>query len=182
MHICLGKNVQRDYVIKLKENIFVEEDLSKNCVNYPHGKYESYKACDDAFLISALPPGLVPIWSVDTMENVTTKLYIEELPNTPYDYEDLHDGTQISPCLLPCSTISIESRLLAEKMSRGNFSTISLTFSQSISVTTTDFLKFAFVNILSDLGGCLGLWLGLGLVQTIEIVMKIILPRIRSKN
>ena len=149
-------------------------------MNYPHANYESYNACDDAFLTSALPPGLVPIWSVDTMANVTTKLYIKELPNTPYDYGDLFDGTQISPCLLPCSTISIETRLLAENFEQGNITVLNLTFSQSVLVTTTDFLKFIFVNFLSDLGGCMGLWLGLGLVQTIEIVIQCILPRVRG--
>ena len=41
----------------------MEEDKSKNCVKYPHGKLESYNDCDEDFLISAIPANLVPIWS-----------------------------------------------------------------------------------------------------------------------
>ena len=28
----------------------MEEDKSKNCVNYPYGKYEDYNDCDEDFL------------------------------------------------------------------------------------------------------------------------------------
>ena len=37
-------------------------------------------------------------------------------------------------------------------------------------VTKTNFMKFIFVNFLSGLGGCMGLWLGIGLLQTLEII------------
>ena len=94
-----GQSLQIDFVIKLKENIFVEEDTSKNCANYPHGKYESYNACDEDFLRIAIPPGLVPIWSANSMENVTTHLFVENITYPPYDYGDLADGTHISSCL-----------------------------------------------------------------------------------
>ena len=169
-------------MIKLKENIFVEEDTSKNCVNYPHGKYESYNACDEDFLRNAIPPGLVPIWSANYMENVTNHLFVTNIIYPPYDYGDLADGTQKSSCLLPCSTINIESRLLAEKSASDNNSVINLTFSQGVMVTKTNFLKFIFVNFLSDLGGCMGLWLGIGLLQTLEIIIKFILPRMSCRE
>ena len=55
-------------MIRLKENIFVEEDTSKNCVNYPNGKYESYNHCDEDFSRNVTPPGLIPIWSVSKRE------------------------------------------------------------------------------------------------------------------
>ena len=56
-----GLNIQIDFVIKLKESIFVEEDTNKNCMNYPYGKYEGFNACNEDFLQNAIPPGLVPI-------------------------------------------------------------------------------------------------------------------------
>ena len=169
-------------MIKLKENIFVEEDTSKNCVNYPHGKYGSYDACDEDFLRNAIPPGLVPIWSANSEENMTTHLFVENIFYPAYDYSDLADGTQKSSCLLPCSTINIKSRLLAEKTAAVNNSVINLTFSQGVLVTKTNFLKFIFVNFLSDLGGCMGLWLGIGLLQTLEIITKFILPRMNCRK
>ena len=167
-----------DFVIKLKENIYVEEDISKNCVKYPHGDYENYNACDEAFLASVIPPGLVPIWTGEWIGNATTNLFIENITSSRYDYGDLADGTQKSHCPLPCSTISIESRLLAKKMSKFNNSIINLTFSQEMLVTKTQFLKFIFTNFLSDLGGSMGLWLGIGLLQVMEVTIKCILPRL----
>ena len=38
------------YALKISENVFVEEDLSKNCRVYPNEEFESYCACDDQFL------------------------------------------------------------------------------------------------------------------------------------
>ena len=156
-------------MIRLKENIFVEEDTSKNCANYPNGRYESYNHCDEDFSRNVTPPGLIPIWSVSKRENVTTKLYIKNITNSKYDYHDLMDGTQKSECLMPCKTISIESRQLSEIMSQTKTSFIELTFSQDIVVSKTSFVKFSFVNFLSGLGGCMGLWLGLRFLQAIEI-------------
>ena len=181
-NINLGQHIQTDFVIKLKENIFVEEDISKNCVNYPHGKYASYNECDEDFLGSAIPPGLVPIWSGSNFENVTTSLYVKNIAHPLYDYGDLADGTQKSACLLPCSTIYVESRQLAEKTFNANNSVINLTFSQGVVVTKTNFLKFIFTNFLSDLGGCMGLWLGIGLLQAIEIGIKFLLPQMSCRK
>ena len=109
LEIYPGQHKQTDFVIKLKENVFVEDDASKNCVNYPHGKHASYNECDEDFLVSAIPPGLVPIWSKHNMENVTTKLYVKNITHPLHDYRDLADGTEKSMCLLPCSTINVES-------------------------------------------------------------------------
>ena len=81
-------------MIRLKENIFVEEDTSKNCVNYPHGKYDNYNQCDEDFLRTVIPSGLVPIWATKYGENVTTKLYIKNITALKYVYEDLFDRTQ----------------------------------------------------------------------------------------
>ena len=120
--------VQIDFVIKLKENIFVEDDTNKNCMNYPYGKYESFNAWNEDFLQNAIPTGLVQIWSVNSFGNVTTQLYVKNITYPPYDYGDLADGTQKSSCLLPCSTINIESRLLAQKPESVNNSVINLTF------------------------------------------------------
>ena len=38
------------YALKISENVFVEEDLSKNCRVYPNEEFASYCACDDQFL------------------------------------------------------------------------------------------------------------------------------------
>ena len=66
-------SVPNNATLKLTENIFLAKDKSKSCVTYPHGKYETYGDCDEDFVVSSLPHGLVPIWSTD---NLGTKLKI----------------------------------------------------------------------------------------------------------
>ena len=48
--IKLGKDESLEYLIQIKENIFVEEDKTKNCQNYPNAKYDSYDKCDEEFI------------------------------------------------------------------------------------------------------------------------------------
>ena len=144
----------------------MEEDKSKNCVNYPHEKYETYSDCEDDFVASNLPPGIVPIWFTNNTDEVTTSFHEENITNLPL-YKMLHDGTQKSSCPLPCSILHVESRYL--RVVDYKRPGITLIFSQDIVVTKTEFLSFTFEKFLSDVGGSMGLWLGLGLLQTLEL-------------
>ena len=88
-----------------------------------------------------------------------------------------------SSCPIPCTTWSTDTRLLGEyARANRNFSTVNLTFAPKVNitkkmnnflwsffakvpVTTTSYLKFYLSNFFSDLGGSLGLWLGVGILQ-----------------
>ena len=155
------------------------ESLADLC--YQTRQYASYSECDDEFLHRSLPPNLVPIWLADSLEQVSPSMQVDTFPNNSIAYDDLPDGTQLSDCPLPCTTTSVETRILTETSSSNNISTINLTFSPTIIVTTTSFLKFIFAKFLSDLGGCLGLWLGLSMVQMVDTVWKYILSFIFKK-
>ena len=96
-------------------------------------------------------------------------------------YGDLIDGTQLSDCPLPCTTTNTETKQLYEKTNSRNASTISLSFSSRVMVTKTDFLKFSLASLFSEMGGSMGLWMGLGLVQALELAINYILPRITRK-
>lgn len=97
------------------------------------------------------------------------------------NYLDLFDGTKISDCPLPCTTIFTESRILVEFPRTTNTSRINLTFSAKVQVTITDNLKFYLSTFLSELGGSMGLWLGLGMAQAIELILNCVVPRLTKK-
>ena len=57
---------------------------------------------------------------------------------------------------------------------------IDLTFSSKVFVTETDFAKFTISSFLSEVGGSMGLWLGLGVVQVLELAANWVLLRINK--
>ena len=146
----------------------MQEDPSKTCINYPNDKFESYKACEDDFLTKSLPPGFVPIWATDNLSLVTREVYNPNISG----FVDLFDGSKMSTCPLPCSTISVESRQRKGKEStHRNFSKLNLSFNDYVTVTSHNFIQFKFPNLLSEIGGGLGLWLGLGVLQAFELLV-----------
>ena len=54
------------YTVELSEEVFMKEDLTKNCTDYPNEQYNSYDDCDLHFGLSRLAqevgPGFVPLW------------------------------------------------------------------------------------------------------------------------
>ena len=73
--IRLTPKHHRKYAVQLTQRVFVESDTVRNCRNYPHGGFSSYKACDDQFLrrsLFSIAPGLVPLWLADNLDQVTT--------------------------------------------------------------------------------------------------------------
>jgi hypothetical protein len=172
-------NFMRMFVVNLKKNVFVEEDPKKNCRNYPNPEYASYRECDDLWMkdtMARLAPGLLPIWLAGNLENVS----IHHLAPEPSSIESISDillGNSLFDCPLPCSTISTQTRFVSENIVDDNF--IIITFSPSVQVTTTDFVKQSLSSFLSAVGGSVGLWLGLGALQAVEILINCALPWLR---
>jgi hypothetical protein len=64
------------YNLKIEKNVFVEEDTTKRCMNYPNAKFASYSNCTDKELkdkMASTYPGLVPIWLADDVDQVTAQ-------------------------------------------------------------------------------------------------------------
>ena len=66
------------YIVKIRSQVFVEEDQSQTCRNYPTYEFASYMDCDDQFLrkrIDQFAPGLnlTPVWLTDDIDLVTTE-------------------------------------------------------------------------------------------------------------
>ena len=66
------------YIVRINTDVFVEEDPSKTCRNYPNDNFASFKDCDDQFMrdkVEEVAPGLdlTPPWLVDDLDNVTSQ-------------------------------------------------------------------------------------------------------------
>ena len=72
------KNSFTSYTVKIKKNVFVEEDPRKSCRNYPNAEFSSYAECDDQYMrdrIDKVAPGLnlTPPWLTSDLGEVTTE-------------------------------------------------------------------------------------------------------------
>ena len=170
------------YVVTLKQNIYVEEDESKGCKNYPFNGFANYGSCDEDFVSRSLrdvgPSHFVPFWATKNWSLVTnlTVLSHEEVYNMSVlwnkNYECIFDGTSVSDCPVPCTTtIAIAKEEDVTTMEGG--SAIDITFFDTILVTTTSFPTFSFSDALAKLGGAMGLWLGIGIMQVFEILLSL---------
>ena len=67
------------YVVEIKKKVFVEEDSSQTCRNYPTSEFDSYTECDDDYArkkIEQFAPGLnlTPVWMTGNLEVVTSQI------------------------------------------------------------------------------------------------------------
>ena len=69
------------YIVKTQEVIYMEEDKSKDCKNYPNSEFQSWGDCEDQGSREVLAnrfPNIIPVWLKDNIENVTTRAVIED--------------------------------------------------------------------------------------------------------
>ena len=97
------------------------------------------------------------------------------MKSDPNEYIDIIKEalTLVSQGPLPCFIMHVESRFLREKMSDHKLLIKILTYSNNVLESKTYFLKFNFLIFLSDVGGSMGLWLGIGLLQALGIIAKL---------
>ena len=77
-------------------------------------------------------------------------------------------GTEPNDCPKPCSTTSTYTRIKSDFP--GKFTVVTLNFARDIRIKKTEMVKFNFLTALSILGSNMGLWLGLGVVQFMELL------------
>ena len=75
--VNLEENVLLSFTSELKQEVFVEEDKSKDCRNYPNSNHSSYNECDREYVrekISAfIGPNFTPLWATKCGKNATDK-------------------------------------------------------------------------------------------------------------
>ena len=111
-----SKRETKVYSISFAKNIFVEEDLSKNCMDYPNRKFETYKRCEDTYIHKFFSTHqLNPIWAPDLSKNISRQTHLSNLPSDfKHHFANMVTGVQSSKCLLPCTTVSVSTKLLRE--------------------------------------------------------------------
>ena len=70
--------VSMAYMVEISKTLFVKEDPSKRCTDYPTEKFETYKECDNLYmrgLLDKISPELVPIWLNKDINDVSSSLF-----------------------------------------------------------------------------------------------------------
>ena len=149
-----SKPIYKYFAVKFHQNIFVANDPSVHCVEYPTETFKSYDECDSDFTFRQIgkyfPTNFTPIWTVDDMESVTKQIsfddqHLSRVPMT--SYTDLMTGTTISDCLMPCTKTKIEIVAVDEKFVVYKDSTIDITFTRTVTMSKTDFPTFFIWNV-----------------------------------
>ena len=66
------------YMVEISKTLFVKEDPSKRCTDYPTEKFETYKECDNLYmrgLLDKISPELVPIWLTEDINDASSSLF-----------------------------------------------------------------------------------------------------------
>ena len=100
----------KTYSVSFSKNIFMEEDISKNCKNYPNKEYETYKGCEDFFVHDFFGTygQLSPIWAWDQSRNISTNVFISNL-TSEFEHHLTNVITGVKPlkCKQPCTTVRV---------------------------------------------------------------------------
>ena len=166
----LSRSLYRYYSVQFNQKKFTEKDPGKKCKNY---RETTYNECDQQFILEQLrekyPVGFMPVWATNNLSSVTT--FITGNKTSFYmNYERLILGALKSDCPPPCTSTEITTVFLDEKQDNFTRSRINITFSDQVSIVVTDFPKFDLAVFLSACGGSMGMWLGVGIVQAVEMV------------
>ena len=67
------------YAVEISKNVYLEEDKSKNCRNYPNAEFASYMECDEQHMKNICESMyLAPIWLYDDFKQVTKMAIVND--------------------------------------------------------------------------------------------------------
>ena len=176
----LVESRRKEYMVEVHKSEHVEEDPAQGCRRYPNPDFQTFNDCDMAFMRRGIAasysayPSFNPLMVAENESDATSWMEVgsEFYEPKQFNFRDMSDGTTPSDCPPPCTLHHISASFLAETARNKNYSEIVLTMSNTVTATATTFPRFKLDLALAELGGSMGLWLGLGILQIIEIVTK----------
>ena len=170
------QNLVKTYYVDISQEVYAEEDSTKNCVNYPTNEFETYHNCDSKTALTKLAteisPDFYPLWAATSTNFSSVTLVPVSIEKTSAFMKHTHfvNGIKATNCKLPCTVTQIRAKSFMDQNYHG--SGFSVSFNQEMQVTKTSLVQFDPIKCLCDIGGMLGLWLGLGALQLGELLVK----------
>ena len=167
------------FYVELTQEIFVEEDPTKNCTNYPNNEHKTYNECDRRSALSALKqkisPKFYPYWAApsNNFSSVTKEpVFIDTSTNMGgyLKHVNYASGLKTTQCRIPCNVTKTVTKFITDQEFVYGAG-LSVSFNQDMQVTRTSLVQFSPIKCLCDMGGMLGLWLGLGALQLAELLI-----------
>jgi hypothetical protein len=167
------------YVVDFSQRVFVEEDLSIGCKNYPGSGFNTFNDCDERSMLDEMSNSKDPLWPVfiaPDERNATPGPSYSTHKFFPDYYKYM--GYAMPACPLPCIKTDTSVSYFDAMNTYGEFIAIELVLPENILVTTTAFPGFTVWDLLSILGSTMGLWLGLGVLQAGQVAWDFMADRV----
>ena len=160
------------FYVNIEQDIFDEDDDTKHCHNYPNKNYENYEDCEKKFMKDSLHAlglkNFTPFWATNDISLVTENLVIELKKTSRSKLGSIFSGVSSSDCLKPCSKTSSTISFVSDAAINGSRA-VSIVFPEDVTVEKTELIRLNIPTSLAFLGSNMGLWLGFGILQIIEI-------------
>lgn len=164
------------YLLEINKNENLEDISNPRCKNYKSP--EDFAACDTKFVKDHLQSigwgNITPIWATDDLNEVTDDSELFSTVKTIFrdvKTKDILYGDTKNDCPFPCVSRSIESKRLRSITMNKNNADIKLCFHGTYKNIVEEKVKFDMMVMLSLSGGNMGLWMGLSIVQMIDMAI-----------
>ena len=177
------KNIR--VALRVSQSKYTEKDESNPCAEYPNEKFKSFRDCDEKFIYHNMKTkhNLVPFWATENISEVSDNRMIkeEDVANLNRLLNSFMDGRVGSPCPKPCLETKLAGMMTTERYWKKTHSSFFLTLDQTVTITETRFPQLDVAKLFAELGGTLGLWLGLGVIQMISFGLNLFRRISRTK-
>ena len=112
----LDKQTNKMYSVELIKEVYVEDDMSKNCYDYDADPHYDYNKCDTKYGLNIeskmFGPNFKPLWAMDNLSLVTSEPTSTDVELS--NHYNLVAGILLSDCKIPCTVIKTRTKYLGE--------------------------------------------------------------------